>query len=177
MKINQYYFNKIIFIFILLFYYYHIINNRNFSTFIIHNNKFSNNSNLFRKNDLIFNLIQYEVHYFHKLILVKISYLIQIIDSNNNTIRPSDLTLYHDLHILCFIKINNLINIYSLPSVKNDSYFNCQEFFKYNEFFEIGVIIYKTNSSGFIQNNYEEHYINKELFIIILKKLTIIILL
>ena len=48
--------------------------------------------------------------------------------------------------------------------MKNDSYFNCQEFFKYNEFFEIGVIIYKTNSSGFIQNNYEEHYINKELF-------------
>jgi hypothetical protein len=73
--------------------------------------------------------------------LVKISYIIHVFDSNNNTILPSDLTLYYNLRIICLLNINT-INITSLAAIKSDKFFKCIEFFKLNEKIRVGYIIY-----------------------------------
>ena len=73
--------------------------------------------------------------------LVKISYIIHVFDSNNNTILPSDLTLYYNLRIICLLNINT-INITSLAAIKSDKFFKCIEFFKINEKIRVGYIIY-----------------------------------
>ena len=94
----------------------------------------------------------------------KIYYQIKVFDSNHDAIIPSDLTLYYDLHILCFINFNETINIYSIASIKDDKYFKCIEFLYFHEDFKIGFIIYKTSKFGIIQKNYITYNIDKNIF-------------
>ena len=97
---------------------------------------------LIRKDNFTFNISKYKTFYYHNYNLQKISYLIQVFDSNNTLILPSDLTLYYNLRIICFLNINK-INITSLAAIENDKYFKCIEFFSLNEKIEIGFFIYK----------------------------------
>ena len=76
--------------------------------------------------------------------LTKISYLIQVFDSKDNSISPSDLALYYDLHIICLININS-INITSLAGIEINKYFKCTEFINIEEDFQIRFAIYKIN--------------------------------
>ena len=76
--------------------------------------------------------------------LTKISYLIQVFDSKDNSISPSDLALYYDLHIICLININS-INITSLAGIELNKYFKCTEFINIEEDFQIRFAIYKIN--------------------------------
>ena len=111
----------------------------------IGNNKSNDASYLIRKGEFTFNLSKYKTFYNHNFNLQKISYLIQVFDSNNTLILPSDLTLYYNFHIICFLNINK-INITSLAGIENDKYFKCTEFFSLNESIEIGFFIYKTKT-------------------------------
>jgi len=79
-------------------------------------------------------------------------------------ITPSELTLYYNLHILCFIKNNNSVNIYSLPNIEKDKYFKCTEFSYKYEKLKIGIIVYKTNSNGFILTDYNLIYLEKNFY-------------
>ena len=69
------------------------------------------------------------------------------------------LTLYFNLHILCFVKDKNSVNIYSLPNIEKDKYFKCTEFSYKYEKLKIGIIVYKTNSNGFILTDYNLIYL------------------
>lgn len=100
---------------------------------------------MIRKGKFTFNLSKYKTFYNHNFHLLKISYLIQVFDSNNTLIYPSDLTLYYNFHIICFLNINK-INIASLASIESNKYFKCTEFFSLNENIEIGFFIYKTKT-------------------------------
>ena len=77
---------------------------------------------------------------------------------------PSDLTLYYNLHILCFIIVNNTINIYSLAEISFYKYFRCNEFYKLNERIKIGFVIYETNNYNSIEDNYLYYYVDITLF-------------
>ena len=79
-------------------------------------------------------------------------------------ILPSDLALIYNLHIICFLKINNNINIYSLANIEEDRLFKCTEFLNLHENFHLGVIIYKIDKKGFIKNDYKLFYLNKRIF-------------
>lgn len=96
-----------------------------------------------------------------------------VLDSKNNSISPSDLALYYDLHIICLINIIE-INISSLPSIEEDKYFKCTEFINLEEHFQIRFAIYKFNKynkpeiitfSPFIDLNYFNYkYKNDTIF-------------
>jgi hypothetical protein len=87
-----------------------------------------------------------------------------IVDSDNNLIKPSDLTLYYDLHILCFLNNDDSINIYSFANIEKDKYFKCTEFFYRYENIEIGIIVYKIDKNGYVNNDYKLIYLEKDMF-------------
>ena len=108
----------------------------------------------FIKDKLIFNLINHKSYYNHQFNLVQIYFKIQVFDSLQKQILPSDLALNYNLHILCFIKINNSININSLAAIEEDKYFTCNEFFYLNEIIELGIIIYEIDNNHNIKKDY-----------------------
>ena len=124
------------------------------------NDKPSKYSNITIKDNLNFNIINQKLYYSSKFNFSKICYHIQVFDLNHNLILPSDLALYHNLHIFCFLNINNSVNIYSLASVENDKYFKCAEFSNYKEDIKIGFIIYETLKNNIIQKNYFAYIID-----------------
>ena len=79
-------------------------------------------------------------------------------------ITPSDLALYYNLHILCFLNNNVSINIYSLANIEKDKYFKCTEFFYRYENIELGIIVYKIDMNGYINNDYKLFYLKKDMF-------------
>ena len=109
-------------------------------------------------------MINPESYYSLKFHYSKISYQIQVFDSNNKPIVPSDLTLYYNLHIMCFIEINNSININSFPNIEKNKYFKCIEFTKLYEHTKFGIIIYNIDKNGKVKRNYVSYYISKMLF-------------
>ena len=96
----------------LIIYFFLNSNNKNGSYIIYNNNYFDNSTDSFIIDNLIFNIINFITYCSDKFNLTKISYGIQAFDSDNNMITPSELTLYYNLHILCFIKNNNSVNIF-----------------------------------------------------------------
>ena len=77
---------------------------------------------------------------------------------------PSDLTLYYNLHVLCFIELNNSVNINSLPSIVDDKYFKCIEFKRNQEEIKFGIIIYESEKVNKIKKDYILYYIPNSLF-------------
>ena len=94
----------------------------------------------------------------------KISYHIQVFDSKSNPILPSDLTLYYNLHIVCFCEITNSININSLASVIEDKYFKCSEFYKFDENLKFGIVVYKNEIDDKINRDFISFYFSKKMF-------------
>ena len=111
-------------------------------------------SKIFTKDKLIFNLTNHKIYYDYQFNLVHIYFKIQIFGSLKKPVLPSDLTLNYNLHILCFIKINNTININSLAAIEEDKYFTCNEFFYLNEIIEHGIIIYEIDNNHNIKKDY-----------------------
>ncbi len=66
-----------------------------------------NNSIPFNSN-LTFNIIDAKTYFSRKYDIIKYVYYIQIFDSYSNSFLPSDLSLYYDLHIVCFSEITTL---------------------------------------------------------------------
>ena len=105
-----------------------------------------------------------KLYYSKNFNIEKFSYQIEVFDYKSNAILPSDLTLYYNLHIICFININNSININSFPNVEKNKYFKCIEFAKLHENIKFGIIFYETDSNGTVKNGYTPYYISKNLF-------------
>ena len=65
---------------------------------------------------------------------------------------------------MCFLEINNSINIYSFPSIEINTYFKCIEFLKLQEDAKFGIIIYETVKKGKVKKNFVFYYISKAFF-------------
>ena len=115
-------------------------------------------------NNITFNVINPESCYSSKFNFSRISFQIQVFDSNNKSILPSDLTLYYNFHIMCFLEINNSIKINTFPSIKENKYFQCIEFSKLHEHINFGIIFYKTNNKRKVKKGYISYYFSERLF-------------
>ena len=85
--------------------------------------------------------IYYYYSFKHKK--VKFEYNISLYDENLTLISPPDISLYYNISLICNIEIiyNNISidSLYSLSSIKDNKYFNCIEFFNFNESIKIGI--------------------------------------
>ena len=114
MKLNIYY--KQYFKFIIIIFSYNLLKKNNFiQTNIIINNIGHDNFISFycqtikiNHNDFIYiNLTELKYVYSVKSNVIKINYQIGVFDDNKNIILPSDLILYYNMHIFCYIKIKD----------------------------------------------------------------------
>jgi hypothetical protein len=155
------------------------INNNAYNNNLSFNKDF-NSSRYFlhsNKEEIYFNFNNLNFVYSLKFNLVKTIYSIRFFDNNNNTIIPSDLTLYYNFNFICHIKVlNKNIEINSLPNIYKNSYFICIEYFAINEKVKIGIKIIESEKNHRIQEyifiiysklffNYEKYkYIDEIIF-------------
>ena len=95
-----------------------------------------------------YNISDLHYNYSYKFKSIKIEYKIGFYDINKTLIDPSFITLYNKLHIICNFKvINNNINIYSLPNIYQNKFFECVEFFNIYEKIKFGIKFYIINEN------------------------------
>ena len=154
MKLIIYY--KQCFKLIIIIYFYRLLKYNNFikTNIIINNIDHDDNFTSFycqsikiNNNDFIYiNLTELKYIYSAKSNIIKINYQIGVFDDNKNIILPSDLILYYNLHMVCYIKIKDeKVEIQTLPSIYNNKYYECNEFIKINEKILLGIKIYQSN--------------------------------
>ena len=106
-------------------------------------------SNLNKQEEFYFNITSINFSIELKRNIIKAEYLIHFYDINKNLILPSDLTLYNNFHVLCYMKKNNFNNniIISLANIYKNKYYKCIEFFNKNDKIIFGIKIYKTEKN------------------------------
>ena len=105
-------------------------------------------SDIFNESKIIFNITSIIYSFSFKFNITKVEYNILFYDEKHNLIIPSDLALYHQLHIFCIItETDKNITIISLANIYNNKYFNCIEFENLRNRFNFGIKIYKINKS------------------------------
>ena len=129
----------------------------------IKENNFINNARINKKfiftyiknyqiNTLYLNVTYIKFYYSLIYNKVKIEYNIGAYDNNRKLIKPSDLSLYNNIHLLCRINIiNSNEYIHSLPNIDNNKYFQCIEFYNLNENINFGIKVYFLESESKIQ--------------------------
>ena len=143
-----------------------LINNKNNIQYRFNYSGFSNKYFLpkYLNNSEYFKITFFEYYYSFKFNIIKINYRIGFYDNNNNIISPSSLSLFNNLHVICYI--NEKINIDSLANIIKNQYFNCIEFFNINEKIKFGIKIYRNeeNIQYFTINLYNENIFNYNYF-------------
>ena len=121
------------------------INNVKPNKFVL--NKYFNNLN--KEEEVYFNItsINYSIETENNII--KAEYLINFYDINMNLILPSELTLYKNFHVFCFMKemIYQGNIIISLANIYENKYYKCIEFFNKYDKIVFGIKIYKTEKN------------------------------
>ena len=111
----------------------------------------------------LFKIFDIKYFYSFKFNIIKIEYKIGFYNRNNNIILPSDLTLYYNFHLFCFIQIinngTNNMTINSIPNIEQNNFYKCTEFYNINDKIEIGI---KINQGGKNENSSEKKIIIDE---------------
>ena len=155
---------------LLLFYLTFSINNNFLDRIKIKKNNLNyNNLNFFNQYYLnenskingYLNIAHINYFFSFKYRILKIEYNIGFYNfDNNNLIIPTEL-LYNNFNIFCHIKTKNNLDIYSLPNIYLNKYFNCIEFFDLNEEIRLGFkIIYKNDEN--IEYDYSYFFLIKK---------------
>ena len=99
------------------------------------------------KNIIFFNISNLTYLFSIKYNKIKIQYDINFHNNKKNLIKPSDLALFYELHIICHINSrDNLININILAYVFQNKYFNCIQYLGFHEKnLKFGIKIYLKN--------------------------------
>ena len=90
-----------------------------------------------------FKIIDIKYIYSTKFKLAKIKYRIGFYENDQKIISPSNLVLYKNIQVICYIKIikdNSEIN--SLPNIVNNFYYECIDYFNLNEEVKMGIKIF-----------------------------------
>ena len=142
--------NKLIikFFFLFIFLFSLLLNSKKIRLLII--NEFSNYSISIdnnEKNNIIFFIsnLTYLFSLKHNKILLK--YNINFLNNKNNLIKPSDVALFYEIHIICNMNShNNLNNINIMPYVFQNQQLKCIHYFSVGEKnLKFGIIIYLKN--------------------------------
>ena len=105
--------------------------------------------NLNKEEEVYFNITSINFSIELKSNIIKVEYLINFFDVNKNLILPSELTLYKNIHVFCYMKkiiVNNNI-IISLANIHENKYYKCIEFFNKSDKIVFGIKIYKTEKN------------------------------
>ena len=123
-----------------LFYNLKLIKNRTIKKNFIPSIKYYINTLL--DNYIFFNVTYLKYSYSLKFNIAQIEYNITFYDGNDNIIFPSDLFLFNNFRIFCYIHITN--TNYTINSFANiyNKYFTCIEFFNLNEIIFFGIKVY-----------------------------------
>ena len=144
----------------ILFLILNFINKSKLIFFIYRNYRLSKFSNNFQKeNEIFFNLTNLLYFYNNKYNLVQINYNIVFLDKYNNIIKPSDLTLFYKLQIICHIKLKNT-KIDSLAYVFHNKEYKCKEFISIKQKAKFGIKIYLENNKSFTTYFFSDKIIN-----------------
>ena len=101
-----------------------------------------------------YNITNFEYNFSFKYKINKIKYDIIFYDEKRTLIKPSNLSLVYDLHVLCHIKqIVSGEMIFSIANIQDNKNFYCIEYIKIDESIEFGIKIY------IFKNNNIEHKI------------------
>ena len=112
-----------------------IYNKSNYNKIILHDG--NNNYNIFINLTYVKYCFSFTYNY------AKVEYNLGFYDEHNHIISPSDLALYFNLSIICYITLfNEKKNIYSIASIVNNSLYNCIEFINLKEKIIFGIILY-----------------------------------
>ena len=133
---------------------YFLKNNKLLKFSIFYNKTNTNLDNHFE----YFNIFDIKYLYSLKYQIIKIEYKIGFFDKNKNIILPSNLMLYGNIRLICFINIlynNECIN--SLSDIYLNNYFRCIEFFNINEKVTLGIKLFEVNEK---KQSIEKYNIN-----------------
>ena len=93
-------------------------------------------------NQIFFNFNNLIYSFSFKYNIVEIKYNINFYDKNKTAIKPSDLTLFNNLFIICHMKNGKkTINIDSLANIYQNKHYFCIQYFHVNEKVKSGVKI------------------------------------
>ena len=134
-------------------------------------------NNLFNNiftDEIFFKFTNLIFRFSYKYNIAEVQYDIIFFDKNNNIIKPSDLSLFYKLHIICHINQNNdtLTTIDSLSNINGNEKYICIEYFSIGQKINFGINIYvekysKNRVIYFFSNDvfiYENLYINDRKF-------------
>jgi CDP-glycerol glycerophosphotransferase (TagB/SpsB family) len=126
----------------------------------------SQNKYFIKPNSLdYFKLFDIKYLYSFKFKIIKVEYNIEFYENNNNSILPSDLTLYKNLRIFCHFESNNSnIIINSFPIITNNKFLKCIEFFNIDEKTKYGIQIYEINNLLEVIDNHIIYLFSGDMF-------------
>ena len=104
------------------------------------------------QDDIFFNFTNIILFSSYKFNISELRYNINFYDKNNMLIKPSDLTLFYNLHVVCYAKIQNKIYIESLANIIQNKELNCIEYFNLKEKISFGIKIYNKEFESIIIN-------------------------
>ena len=152
-----------------LFFYYektNLENNRINELFKLNNFSFSLSGcdNSFNAKDIYFRVFNMSYNINFRFNIIYIEYKILFFYKNQTLISPSDLSLHHDLHIICRMqKGKTNWNIDSLAYIELNKYFKCIEYINIKEKINFGILIYElSNSSSYI--NFTQYFFSEDIF-------------
>ena len=144
-----------------------IILNLFLNNLLLEQNKINNNyylSEIFGNksyiNDIFFEYNNLNYYFSYKYNIVEINYNIIFYNKNKTFIKPSDLSLLNDLHVICYMeKENDTISFDSLANIIQNKHFLCTEFFNINEKIKFGIKIYLGNEINSTINLFDSNLI------------------
>ena len=99
---------------------------------------------IFNIKNIYFKLFNYSYIFNLRFNIIQVKYNILFHYKNLTLISPSDLSLYHDLHLICHIKkIESNFSLESLAYIQLNKYFQCIEYMNLNERTNFGIKVYK----------------------------------
>ena len=161
-------YSKIIII-IILFFFIQYFNNKNIlknEVFKTHNYSLKNIfKNIEIQNDIFFNFTNIILFSSYKFNVSELNFNITFFDNKNELIKPSELTLFYKLHIVCYAKIENKIYIESLANIFQNKELNCIEYFNIKQKISFGIKIYNEEFESVIINSSLKNIDNNNIFI------------
>ena len=115
---------------------------------LVKHNKFYLSNFIKNNNEIFFNLTSIIFSYNSIDNIIKVQYTINFYNNKKNLIIPSDLTLYYNIHVFCYINdISKNLIVISLASILNNKHYECIQFCTHKNEVYFGILINDTENN------------------------------
>ena len=119
---------------------------------------------IFNIKNIYYKLFNYSYIFNLRFNIIQVKYNILFHYKNHSFISPSDLSLNHDLHLICHIKkIDSNFSVDSLAYIQFNKYFQCIEYINLNERTNFGIKLYKPKN-GTTCINFTKYFFSDNIF-------------